>query len=303
MRSLVVGYGSIGSRHARILEELGCSVAVVSKRKPSVSRLFPNIVEAVREFCPEYVVVADDTAQHAETITLLRESGFQGKLLIEKPLFHKEVDLDFGDTSQSFVAYNLRFHPLIRRLRTFLTEEKILSVHAYVGQYLPLWRPGRDYREIYSADREAGGGVLRDLSHELDLINGLFKGWRRMTALGGHLSRLEIASDDTYGIMIETRECPVVTLQMNYLDRLGRRRIIVNGEERTFELDFVAGRLMVNSDCEEFSLERDYTYREMHLALIEGRGDELCSFADGVEVVRMIAAAEQAVEEKRWVTR
>lgn len=303
MRSLVIGYGSIGSRHARILEELGCPVAVVSRREVPVAPRFADLGQAVREFRPEYAVVADDTARHAQTIAALRESGFRGKLLVEKPLFHKVLDCSRDGFAEAFVAYNLRFHPLTRRLRALLAREKVLSVQAYVGQYLPLWRPGRDYRGIYSADREAGGGVLRDLSHELDLLNWLLGGWRRLTALGGHLSGLEIDSDDTFGIMMQTGNCPVVTLQMNYLDRVGRRRIIVNGEERTFEADFVAGRLMVNGDCEEFGVERDHTYREMHQALLEGRSGELCSLAEGLDVVRMIDAAERAVEEERWVAK
>ena len=31
-KALVIGYGSIGSRHARLLDELGCEVGVVSHR-------------------------------------------------------------------------------------------------------------------------------------------------------------------------------------------------------------------------------------------------------------------------------
>ena len=31
-KALVIGYGSIGSRHARLLDELGCEVGVVSQR-------------------------------------------------------------------------------------------------------------------------------------------------------------------------------------------------------------------------------------------------------------------------------
>jgi len=32
LKVLVIGYGSIGQRHARVLTELGCHVAVMSRR-------------------------------------------------------------------------------------------------------------------------------------------------------------------------------------------------------------------------------------------------------------------------------
>jgi predicted dehydrogenase len=303
MKALVVGYGSIGSRHTRILEELGCSVAVVSSRDVPVELRFASIGEAVGEFGPDYVVIATGTSRHVEGIAALADAGFHGTLLVEKPLFDTVGKLPQGCSQDGFVAYNLRFHPLMQRLRDHLMQETIISVQAYVGQYLPQWRPGRDYRTVYSADKQAGGGVLRDLSHELDLLNWLLGGWQKLTALGGRFSKLEITSDDVFAVMMTAQRCPVASLQMNYLDRVGRRRMLVNTVEKTFEVDFSAGRLMIDGQCEEHIVDRDYTYREMHRALLEGRCQDVCTFAEGIDVVCMIAAAERAVEEGQWITK
>ena len=303
MKALVIGYGSIGSRHASILDDLGCRSAVVSSRNVPVDLRFTSIAEAMREFAPDYAVIATETARHAEGIAELAKAGFRGTLLVEKPLFHQVEKLTPYPFERAFVAYNLRFHPLLQRLRELLQQETIISVQAYVGQYLPSWRPGRDYRGVYSSEKQAGGGVLRDLSHELDLLNWLLGGWRKLTALGGRFSKLEISSDDLFAIMMATPRCPVVTLELNYLDRVGRRRMIVNCEERTIEADLVAGQLLIDNELEDFRVERDHTYREMHRALLEGRCQDVCTLAEGFEVVRMITAAEQAVEEGSWITR
>lgn len=303
MKALVIGYGSIGSRHARILDELGCRVGVVSSRNVPVEPRFASIAEAMRAFAPDYAVIATETARHAEGIGELAEAGFRGTLLVEKPLFHQADRLAQHPFEGAFVAYNLRFHPILQRLRELLQQETIISVQAYVGQYLPLWRPDRDYRTGYSADGSAGGGVLRDLSHELDYLNWLLGGWRKLTALGGRFSGLEITSDDVFALMMTTSRCPIVSVQLNYLDRVGRRRIIVNCAESTIEADLVAGQVLVNNEREDFRVERDDTYREMHRALLGGRCRDVCTFNEGLEVVRMIGAAEQAIEEGEWVTR
>lgn len=303
MRALVVGYGSIGSRHARILEELGCQVAVVSVRDVAVKSRFETIVGAVREFIPDYTVIATETARHMEGVAELADSGFRGTLLVEKPLSHIISDLTPTVFHGGFVAYNLRFHPILQRLRELLIPERILSVQAYVGQFLPLWRPGRDYRTVYSADKLSGGGVLRDLSHEFDILNWLLGGWKKMAALGGHFSQLDISSDDIFCLLMSTERCPVTTVQLNYLDQVGRRSILVNTENNTFEADFVAGHLLINGTKEVFRVERDHSYREMHRAVLEGNQEDVCTFAEGLEVVHMIDAAEKAAKEGRWIAR
>lgn len=303
MKALVIGYGSIGSRHSRILKELGCQVAVVTARKVPVTPHFETIVEATLAFVPDYIVIATETARHMEAVAELSDIGFRGTLLVEKPLSHRVCDIGTTAFHGSFVAYNLRFHPIFQRLHELLITKKILSVQAYVGQYLPSWRPERDYRTVYSANKHAGGGVLRDLSHELDLLNWLLGGWLKLTALGGLFSNLEISSDDVFSILMSTARCPVVTVQMNYLDRIGQRRIVVNTEEQTIVADFIAGHILVNDVLEEFNIDRDHSYREMHRTLINGSRQDVCTLREGLEVLQMIAAAEKAVEEERWIVR
>lgn len=303
MNALVVGFGSIGSRHVRLLKELGCRTSVVSARPVDVDPLFTDIGEAIRQMRPDYMVIARETSRHAEDLQTLAQCGFSGTLLVEKPLFHRLEGGDAGQSANTYVAYNLRFHPMITRLRELLANETILTVQAYVGQYLPQWRPGRDYRETYSADKGGGGGVLRDLSHELDLLNWLLGGWRSLTALGGHYSSLEITSDDTFALLMTTERCPVVSLQLNYLDRNSKRRLLINTDDHTFEADFKTGELLIDGHGVEYQVDHDHTYREMHRALLAGQHQTACTYAEGVAVIEMFMAAERAVKEGSWINK
>lgn len=301
MKALVVGYGSIGRRHARILEELGCSVGVVSQRDVGHPRVFNGLIPALEKWNPDYLVIANKTSEHFDTVASLANYGFQGKVLSEKPLFDRFLEIPANSFSSFGVAYNLRFHPLIQRLQDFLRDQNPLSALVYVGQYLPQWRPGSDYRDSYSSKNSQGGGVLRDLSHELDYTNWLLGGWKRLTANGGHFSHLELHSDDFFDLLIEMNNCPLVGIHLNYLDRIPRREILIHTDENSFRLDLVNGTIALDEKIEKHNLYGDLTYLKEHQAILSDDISKLCSPQEGLAIVKMIECAEKASREKVWV--
>lgn len=303
MNVLIIGYGSIGARHARLLAELGCRTAVVSRREVDFPVSYLGLAEALAAESPDYVVIANATDQHHDALLTLARLGYTGSVLVEKPLFNDVVELSSLPFRKVFVAYNLRFHPIIQRLKTLLEGEKILSVQAYVGQYLPDWRPASDYRVSYSASAEQGGGVLRDLSHELDYLTWMLGKWERISALGGHYSSLEITSDDIFALMLVTPSCPIVTLQLNYLDRLARRFVLINTSNHTIEADLIKGTITIDRDIESYTTGMDVTYRSMHQAILSGSAGTLCSLDEGLDTLRLIEAAERAARHGEWVER
>jgi predicted dehydrogenase len=165
---------------------------------------------------------------------------------------------------------------------------------------LPDWRPGTDYRQCYSAKRTEGGGVLRDLSHELDYLCWLAGGWTRATAQGGHMSALEIDSDDLFDVLFHAPSGTLVNARMNYLDRKLRRDLLVHTDAHSYRLDFVAGTLACDAEVETLEVQRDVTYLGQHHAILTGDTTSLCSLAQGQDVMALIAAAEQAAQDHSW---
>ncbi|MBN2703866.1 MAG: Gfo/Idh/MocA family oxidoreductase [Pontiellaceae bacterium] len=304
MKSLVIGYGSIGARHEAVLREMGAQTAVVSRHAVDLAcPFFSSVEEALAKFEPQYVVVANRTSEHLATLRELKQHGFTGICLVEKPLFNVSVPRDIVYGFKIMVGYVLRFHPLLRKANGLLEGKRIISIHAYVGQYLPDWRPGTDYQQCYSAKKSQGGGVLRDLSHELDYIGMLAGCWKRVSALGGHFSGLEIETDDVFGLLMETERCPVALCQMNYLDRNVRRDCTIQYEGGTLFLDFVGNRLVHNGDGDAVSLERNEMFAAMHAAAWSPEAGSLCSLEEGIETVELIDAAEIAAKEGCWICR
>ena len=295
-RAVVIGIGSIGQRHARVLQELGCGVATVSRRGGGD---YASIASAVLDVRPEYAVVATETARHAGSLRELADAGFRGTVLVEKPLFSDRSSAAGYPFARVVVGYNLRFHPVMTALAGRLGARRAITVSAYVGQDIRHWRPGRDYRTTASATIEAGGGVLRDLSHELDYLLWLFGPWRRVAALGGASGARQLEVDDHISLLLEMSGSQAVQVHMDYLDQPGIRKIRLNLEDETIEADIFGGRLTVNGEVTDCAGERDHSYKAMHLAAIEGA---ICSLQEGLAVMDLIDAGERALRSRAWIS-
>lgn len=302
MKALVIGYGSIGKRHADILAELGQDVAVVSRRNIDHPTRFEHIDTAVQAFVPDYVIIASRTFEHRDDITALADSGFRGKLMIEKPIYESGQETIPDIFSDAKVAFNLRFHPALQRFRELLQSRNVHAVTAYAGSYLPDWRPDTDYLQGYSAIRAQGGGVLRDLSHELDYLQWIFGRWQRLSAIGGNLGSLGIDSDDVFSMLFETERVKSISLNLNYLDTTARRDVIALTDQGTVHLDLIGGIVETTTGSEIFTVERNDTYRSQHSAMLAGENTILCSLAEGFDVMSMIDAAEKAAIQGDWIT-
>jgi predicted dehydrogenase len=297
----VVGAGSIGSRHQRILKQLGHQVSVVSANSPDAD--FRSMSDALERESFDYVVIASQTSQHVTDLSALINNRFSGRVLIEKPLFEKLHTLEDNNFSFAAVGYNLRFHPAIVWLKDTLPKlGKLSSANFYVGQYLPTWRPDSDYRKSSSARDISGGGVLRDLSHELDLEQYLFGDWQQLTAVGGKFSDLEIATDDTFSILMTSTKCNAISVQLNYIDRIKQRYITINGNNGTVSIDLISNTAKFNDLDVKFSVNADDSYVAQHLAVISNDSQNTCSLSEALKVVETIQAIEKSAEKLKWIS-
>ena len=209
-RILIIGMGSIGKRHLCLARKLLPNADIWILRHQATNEVpeysngcFSNIEESIA-FAPQIAVIAGPAPFHIPTAKTLAEAGVH--LLIEKPISASMNGvMQLLETCQKqgtvlLTGYNLRFLPSLQRFRDLLGEGvigKVLSVRCEVGQYLPSWRPESDYRQSVSARREMGGGVLLELSHELDYLNWIFGEVEWVKATLSQQSSLEIDVEDT----------------------------------------------------------------------------------------------------------
>jgi len=311
MRAVVVGAGSIGLRHTRVLSSLGPEVEIVSRRdRPTgLDEHVPvhrSLNDALAAGSVDHVVVATETADHLRTLVELADAGFSGTVVVEKPLTDRPADVPPLPFRACVVGYQLRLHPAVLAARELMAGDSVLAVHAQVGQHLADWRPGRAVGDSASARVEDGGGVLRDLSHELDLVLWLAGDWSRVAAFGGRSGALgpDVATDDRWGILLELAGGATATVHLDALDHVGQRRMTLVGQRTTVAIDLIAGMVRtaghgtaartVHAAPEVGESARDALLADLHRAVLEGTTAGLCSIAEGVEVVRLIEAVERS---------
>ncbi len=278
---------------------------------------FTSISQAIA-FAPQIAVIASPATCHINTSQQLAESGVH--LLVEKPLSASTVGVThLLETCREqglvlLTGYNLRFLPSLNRFRDLLRKNvigKIISVRCEVGQYLPDWRPETDYRNGVSACRALGGGVLLELSHELDYIQWIFGevDWVRATL--SRQSNLEIDVEDSAHIVLgfapdEDGRRLIGMVNLDFIRHDSVRNCSAIGENGTLRWSastgvvehYVAGAGEWNKlFC--YQQQRDESYlAEWHhfLSCINEQKTPLISGEDGLQVLHIIEAARQSSE-------
>lgn len=323
-RVLIVGLGSIGRRHLRMLHELlpGAELAALRHRPPvdavngAADHVFFDLNEAI-SFRPQAAIIANPAPFHVTVAHPLARAGTH--LFIEKPLSSSVAgvaELLHECQDRKLVlqtGYNLRFLPSLRHFRQLLAEGaigRVLSVRADVGQYLPSWRPKSDYRESVTARAALGGGALLELSHELDYLRWLFGPVQWVNAIQRRMSDLEIDVEDTVYLLLglgPREEEPVVaSLCMDLVRHDTTRMCTVIGTEGTLRWDAVASTVSLFEKSSKSWREvyadapaRDASYTAQLSAFvhcIDAGIPAEPSGADGLAVLYVIDAARKSAE-------
>lgn len=325
-RVLIVGHGSIGQRHLRIVRQNlpQADIRVLRHRPGSgVPELANGVYHDLADACafaPQVAIIANPAPFHLHTAAALVAVG--SHLLIEKPLSHDlagvEALLQQAQTQGVVlqVGYNLRFLPSLSRFRDLVHQGEIgrvLSVRCEIGQYLPTWRPDSDYRQGVSAQASLGGGVLLELSHELDYLRWIFGEVDWVRAYLGRHSQLEIDVEDlahltlgfSPGSAFEAASGPVAAVSLDFLRHDPTRLCTALGERGSLRWNGLTGTIeLYPAGGDHWQLvyhhphQRDDSYQAQwahFVACVHSSRSPLVSGEDGYAVLKMITAARSAL--------
>jgi predicted dehydrogenase len=336
MKILVIGLGSIGQRHVRNLRALlGSTVEIIAYRvrrqthvvTPALDadpdrnvedeysiRVYPNLDEALAQK-PDIAFVCNPSSLHVPVTLACIRAGCD--VFVEKPLSDSlEGTQELADAAAeqmrvAMVGYQLRFHPCLRELTETVQSGvlgNLLAVRATIGEYLPNWHRYEDYRQTYAARADLGGGVVLSQIHEFDYLFSLFGLPKRIYAIGGHWSDLEIDVEDTASVLMEcslARRALPIQLHQDYLQSPPNRQCEVIGDRGRAVMDLHALTVTVftrgNStpDVHSFSgFERNQLFLDEmahFLECVKTRRRPIVDLKDGTQSLRMALAVKQSI--------
>ena len=315
----VLGLGSSGQRHATLLRDRFPTdeILVFSSRLHAQSPfLTTSSLAEIAKFGPEVAVIAGLATDRLAMTRALPDS-LQG-ILIEKPLADtfaggvKIADEAAKKAQFTQVGYNLRFSPSLiefkRRIEAGHLGE-VLSVRVETGQFLPDWRPGRDYRTTASAQRARGGGALLELSHEIDYLRWIFGEIEWVSAWVGKSSGLEIDVEDTAHIIASFANSggffnKVAQISLDVVRRDRKRSLTAvcslgslrwDGIDWTVEEQTAATGNWHQVFAEKVGSSSNYERQwDGFFSALEGRSHDAATLIDGLAAVRVVDAVKQS---------
>jgi len=282
----VIGLGNIATRHRHNLKLLFPKVELLvmsaSGRIPTedisdcdgIATSLDELIKAQVELA----IVASPAPFHAQHSIPFIKAGIP--TLIEKPVSTSVEDaeainraIDLHQTPVS-IGYCLRYLPSAQKLKLLLEQGKIgtlYNAHIEIGQYLPDWRPSKNYRVSVSAQKRLGGGALLELSHELDYAQWLLGPLHVKYAVLRTSEELALDVEDMADIIALTDLGAVVTVHLDFLQRKAHRKCSFVGNEGRIDWDLILNELTLITATEKLVLysEPKWDKNQMYLAMIE----------------------------------
>jgi predicted dehydrogenase len=321
-RVVVVGCGSIGQRHARLLAARADVALELCEVQPeNLERTLETVgqvptydsFERALESRPDVVLIATPIPAHAQQAIDALEAG--AHVLCEKPMCDTVANarrmlkaVEHSDRVFS-VGFVLHFHPAMRRIKELIDSGRlgrVMQVHWHIGAYLTLMN------SVSRHQAELEGALMLDYAHQPDLLywwlgqvpTAVYAAARQ----GGNLPLQ--SNPNIMAITLEYEGPLLATIDLNYVQHPSRSACEVIGDEGWVSFDWEAGRLIVGRRQEEsltpedFSVERDSIYQEeqrVFLAAVAGERPPESPATEALVSMQIIEAAMASWKQQQRV--
>ena len=257
---LIVGYGLIAIRHKKILNNILINPQIMFLRNSNNfkhrNEFFYNIDE-VKKYKPDLIIIANPSSLHIKTC--FNFIDLNAIFFIEKPISNNLNETKFfvsfckKNKIKVFVGYNFRFSDSLIFLKKILEKKfqnKINLVLVETGYNLLKWRKNLQYSNTVSAKKKLGGGVLMELSHEVDYLRFIFGEIKFIDTYINKFSKLNIDVEDYANLRVlfyknQYSKKLFANLNLDFFRSEKKRKLTVIGERETIVWDGVRGTVKI----------------------------------------------------------
>lgn len=270
----VIGLGSIGKRHIKNLRFLYPEASIFAISASGSNIQLPEGATALIslkdliQHKPQFVIVASPSSYHIQHAEICINAGIY--TLVEKPLSHCSEEanhfLKICDAKKEVpvaVAYCLRFLPSALAVKKTIENNElghVYHVSSSVGQFLPTWRSDKSYQNSVSAQSSLGGGVLLELSHELDYLTWLFGDLKLAHSWIQKSAELNLEVEDLADLVLISQEGTHISVHLDFIQKSPQRTCTIIGERGRIEWDLIANTVILHSENDAKIMYKDPTH-------------------------------------------
>lgn len=285
----ILGLGSIGTRHFRNFEALGCEVKGYD---PGAGKVSAMLRDDLIDWA-DAVVIATPTARHYDDILSVDRPLFVEKPIVSLPLQWASVVTEHV----LMVGYNLRFHSCVKRAKHWMGE-------GLIGK--PLWARFTCGQFSDKPDH-LRDGVILNWSHEIDLALFLLGPAALVTAAarGYYNPERDNVPEDLADLILDhnVHRCQTA-IHLDYLTRFERRGFVIVGTEGSIEADLVSRQAHVRDNKGSLpeiyygrdNFDRNYLEEDRaFLARLDDKTTEGCTADEAMHVANICLLAKEYI--------
>ena len=320
-RIAIVGFGSAGRKHFKVLKKLRPNIKIILirsgigkkyKEEKLAEYIFNNFQDVNLKI--DGAIISSPAPYHLKQAKKFIENKIP--VLIEKPLsnnfnkINKFKSLCKKYNATVLVGYVLRYSKSLNFFREMINKKKIgkiILVKINCHSYLPDWRPNIDYTKSLSARSELGGGVLLELSHELDYSNWIFGPFKMLHSKIINSGKLNINVEDEAKLKLISKNDVQVFMNLNFNTKKIIRTCEIIASEGNLIWDGIKNNVKFKDKSRKiknwkFKNKKDILFKEQiahFIECIEKKIKPKVSLSDGINALNIALKAKVSSKKKK----
>ena len=310
---LIIGNGSIAKKHSTVIKKIFKDIIIFKVKYKKLKKSLKHIKNLINTKSIKLVLVCSPTNTHLEYIKFLKKNEIN--YLVEKPIIKDDQLKDLNKFANNkskiieLVGYQLRYNKILLKIKKLLLEKivgDIEHVKIIVNSYLPHWRKS-SLKNSLSLSKKKGGGVLLELSHEIDYMLWLFGKPKLLRAIIDNNNIFRKNIDEKVNIFFEYNN-KNIQMEMSLNSKLEERKIMIEGSNGMLIGDILNKKIVLHkSNKRKIIFKSKQTnidmLKDQMVFLLNSikKKNRFSNIKDSIEVIKIISLIRKSNQTSKFM--